>query len=341
MFLSLLIPVRQINTPSLQSVSQNGSNTKLVIYTVASQNPDTEFTVEVLGQTVISGSPINNVSDFHEIVVSGWSPGTTYFVRLVDSTGRQSAWSNSITSQSTLISTLTYTNAGWSGSFTVPANAARMEVLVIGAGGYGGNPALEQNLPQPYYGWGGGGGGGGGFAMKNNVSVSPGEVFGYFVGHSANSISSRQTYIFKGVSYNQTNWIRAGGGYASSEMPNPHFGPAGTYGPDPIEATGVFLGLTNSGVGQSGSSATGAGLIIEPPIEINGKGGNGGLSGAAFAGIGPASTGGIGSTDPNVNATPATGYGCGGGGGCVSANLYRASLGSAGTSGYIKVDFYT
>jgi hypothetical protein len=216
-----------------------------------------------------------------------------------------------------------------------------MEVLVIGAGGRGGNPLLIQISPPYYFDFAGGGGGGGGFAMKNDVSVSPGEVFGYSVGHSANPISSRQTYIFKGASYNQTNWIRAGGGYAASEMPNPQLGTAGTYGPDPIAATGVFLGLTNSGVGQSGSPGLYAWFSVDPPLEFNGNGGNGGLSGAAFAGIGPASTGGIGSTDPKVDATPATGYGCGGGGGCVYSRLTAASLGSAGTSGYIKVDFYT
>lgn len=200
---------------------------------------------------------------------------------------------------------LTFTSG--SNSWTVPANVAEADLLVIGGGGAGGTRS-------------GGGGGAGGLVYLTNVTVSPTTTISLEVGAGgANSNTSTQGISGSDSTFSLTSPIVAkggGGGGTGNGSSTNYAGLAGgsSGGSDgsanaPAAAT---QGNQNYGFGSNG--ALGSGVASNPAVQWTG-GGGGGAGGAGTAG----NTNGTGGAGGAGRIVPITGsnicYAAGGGGG--------------------------
>lgn len=274
------------------------------------------------------------------VVISGLTPGTTYYFRI---------WTYCTTSVGDLYSTTrdatcATTNKGRqvftaSGVFKA-GQIDKVKVFLVGGGGSGAAPGYKC----------GGGGGGGGYTKTVEISITPGNSYNVTVGAggaSVNSISASTPGLSGGASsfgsqsvnggegghhsddnYRGGNGGSGGGAGNSSGDPNGPGGAGGSNGSDGGACTGLRPGGTgqhtttrefgnSSGTLYSGGGGGGGHRNNSDKIEQPGAGGaGGGGQGAVVSGNG-------------TNGTANTGGGGGGG-------YYRTTSG-AGGSGIVIV----
>ena len=200
-----------------------------------------------------------------------------------------------------------------SGSWTIPADAASIDILVVGAGGGGGGggPSGPTAIE-------GGGGGGGEVKVCTGIPVTAGQALAVTVGAGGSAANFNQVGSTGGsssVSYASSTVCSGNGGQG---------GNGGQVGPPYYQ--GGDSGNANSGgssdnsqAGGGGGGAGGVGAAITFPGGV-GKAGSGG------PGIAPGSLG-----SPGLFAdVTATLYGGGGGGGRTDSNASLAGDGGTG-----------
>jgi hypothetical protein len=248
------------------------------------------------------------------VTVSGLTGGTSYTftVKATNSVGQgaASAASNSVTAVAA--GQIAYTSGAQFTTFVVPAGVTSISLMTVGRGGLAG---ISSNYyyccPPLFVQISGGGGGGGALVYKNNISVTPGQVWCVRLG-----CSSQSFFRYSGVTY-------AGSNNGSGGQSGGNGGQGG--------AGGSFLsGTTKDGYKDGGSGGYGLGGFFSGgggggAGGYSGNGGNGGCgSSNGIAGSGGSGGGGAG-------GTPYTGYYAGGGGGV--GLLGQGSSGARGTAG--------
>ena len=213
---------------------------------------------------------------------------------------------------------LTFTNTlatGW--SWTVPANVAKVEALVVGGGAGGG--AGKANAY--------GGGGGGGFAASKTLSVAAGETLTVFVGRGGAGIALTNggKSFTAGENGGESKIVNAAGTPLASA-------PGGGYGAAAGSSCQAPAAGGPGGGGGGGSSSVSAGVAGNP-----GGAGASGVKGAAGGAGG-------GATGDASGATPGAGleseisgarveYGRGGAGATVEVPVAVAGADGTGEGG--------
>ena len=201
----------------------------------------------------------------------------------------------------------TYTTAGATGTWTVPAGVTSICVVCVGAGGDG--------LPS------GSGGGGGALAYSNNISVTPGESLSYQVG-TRSTTATADSYLKRGA----TTLVLADGAStytqgnaASSTGFATYSGGAGGVGNNCCGGGGAagYAGAGGAG-GSGGVGSSGSG----------GGGGGGGGDAADYDGAGGGGVGYLGQGSSGAGGDLLTG-GSGGSGGGSGGNAYDGSTGGS------------
>lgn len=242
-----------------------------------------------------------------------------------------------------------------SGTWTKPAGAVAVQVLVVGGGGGGGGGRRGVTTSPTQYGGGGGGGGGRhqsppipASALPATVSVTVGAGGSAGAGATVDNTNGGNGG-FGGITQFGTYAIAYGGGWGTG-------GGSGTGGDAGNEANGT----RSNGSGGFGASNYGADGNIRPGGSAAGGGGGGHVAPSTYGGGGP---GGLsngttfgaasanGTSAPTNSGLPGNGggggnavsggaggkggngglYGAGGGGGGASANGFAS--GAAGTGG--------
>ena len=218
-----------------------------------------------------------------------------------------------------------YTSAG-TYSWTAPAGVTAVSVVAVGAGGYN---AGASNGPV-------GGGGGGALVYKNNIAVTPGQIYTVVVGNSPNGGTGGISSFTAGFG---TMTAGGGGGNAGFNTPAPNGGagglPSGTY--DAGYAGGAGGSYSSStgfggGGGAGGYSGVGGYGGSNGAAGSNGSGGGGGGGGSA-SGYGGTKGGGVGILGQGSNGTGASGSGHGGAG-SNGAGVQYGGGGTAWNGGY-------
>lgn len=223
-----------------------------------------------------------------------------------------------------------YTTAG-TYSWTAPEGVYFVSAVCVGGGGAGFQIADS-----------GGGGGGGGLGWKNNISVTPGQVYTVVVG--AGGISSSGSSTSGGASYfinsstvqgsgggaGTTSSAGTGGGYVGDGGGNGGNGGTQTSTDDDGTGGGGAGGYSGNG-GAGGAPASGG---------SNGSGGGGGGGGAAETGN-PNGGGGVGLLGQGTNGTGGTYENAGiGGSGGTDGNGTTGVGGAYGGGGGGSDDVY-
>ena len=177
-------------------------------------------------------------------------------------------------------------------SFTVPAGQpyATMELLLWGAGGYGGN---YYSVPGTVYqgqtlvAHAGGGGAAGSHLRVTGITVAPGDVFYIRVGTRGTAASDGNTYVWK-TSVNSAEYALATGGNNGS---NGSLAGPGLGGTALSSSTGTGGWGTNSLVGgtidTSGGDTSAAGPAgTDAALTVGGTGGAAIVRGSSSAGAG-------------------------------------------------------
>lgn len=204
------------------------------------------------------------------------------------------------------------------GTFTVPPGVTTVYVSGSGGGG-GGGAGAGSNYPRS---GGGGGGGAGRMAVKQPVSVTPGQQIPVVIGSAGSA----------GLS-SAGNGGNGGNGGATS------FGALLTLSGGSAGAGGVGSSSTAAGAGGAGGSPGGQ---WGGDAQGNNTGGNGGNGGSGPFGVGGGGGRAGVSTGPVQAGTPAFGYGTGGagGGGNYSTTTGRSGApGLAGMPGILIVEW--
>jgi phage tail P2-like protein len=198
-------------------------------------------------------------------------------------------------------------------TWTVPVNCFKLNtVWAVGAGGIGSSVPVNFDVN-----YGSSGGASGGAALKNNVSVTPGEVFTVYVSTGGS---------YSGLFSATRGWMCLA--YDGTSAPNDGSGAVGLGG---SASVGDSLYNGNNG---------GAGVYVDGVT--GGNGGNGGNSVGLFSGGG--GLGGAGSLGPNGgNGGNATNWGAGGGGGGSPSEFAGGSqtqgIGGAGYQGIVELNY--
>jgi hypothetical protein len=292
------------------------------------------------------------------ITVSGLSNGTayTFTVRGSHANGQSAASSasNSATPVAPVYALSQTFNS--SGTYTVPAGASKIAVIVYGAGQAGSSGGTAGSITS---GSGGTGGSSGAVLAATEYSVTPGTNYVVTLANSgatsfgnlltANSGSSGGNFSNNiTLAYSLTGTGGAGGGPGVGDS-NSYAGPgvSGSNKNTPSPST-FSLSLTNTvnftvpgagaGGGSGGRNSGGAGYATQ----------NGGAGGTTVAGGGNGGAGGQASQElprgfPGGSGNAANvpgGGGGGGGGGGVNQNGERGSGGSGGAAGGPRVIVY-
>lgn len=221
-----------------------------------------------------------------------------------------------------------FTQAGTSGTWSVPPGVTAIRVTVVGAGG-GGATGSEDD---PFLSGGGGGGSGG--ILQTTLSVAPGDEISYQVGSGGSGAISTgaggrpgSSGTVSNIGYRGTFYVAtggAGGGASGGNLGGSHYNaggaggtPGGTAG-SPGASQRAQAASRNLMAGGAGGSAN--------PYGFGGAGAPGVPSG------GPA-------TPENQNGQPGTGHGAGGGGGAGGRNDAPQGSGASGSGGYVRIEW--
>ena len=297
------------------------------------------------------------------LVVTGLTNGTAYTFRAVATNAYGPSYPSAASNSASPVAPPTCATYDTPGtySFIVPTGVTSIAVVVIGAGGNGGNSVYGY---APCYGIclyaGGNGGGGGGLAYSNGRTVTPGSSIPLRVAaNNAGTNPSQSTYF---CDYVTTGVWATAGGTGQPGYPNGNSGRAGIAGVGGGNG-GTSYGIRNGAGGspggynctpQRGGSGGGAGgytsnggcgnggsgVSGEPIISgggstgAQGGGGNGGYTSANGSGRGGGGSGG-GSAPATSSSTGGNGGFPGGGAGGGSGNAGNA--GGTGATGRVRV----
>ena len=241
-------------------------------------------------------------------------------------------------------------------NWTCPAGVTSVSVVCCGGGGgglhFGNNNSVYQYAMN--------GGGGGGLGWKNNISVTPAQIYNVVVGAGGNQGAYSQSSTAGGDSYFiNTSTVKGGGGFPgrfnSTANGGSHTGDGGGNGGKAYNQTSYSGPAGGGGAGgYSGNGGDGRQNGYSPYAAPSGGGGAGGYQlvankvsggggGVGYLGEGSsgtaASEGGSGGSDGGTSgATPnfsnnGGNYGGGGGG---SSSLYW-DVGGDGSGGFVRI----
>ena len=310
-----------------------------------------------ISYTIVSGAlPAGINLNTSTGVISGTTPSvvssTTYnfTVRATDPQNQDTDRVFSLTVSPNVVGQQQYTTAG-TYSWTAPAGVYSVSVVAIGGGGGAGQVAGYNGLDI-------GGAGGGGLGWKNNISVTPGNLYTVVVGAGGpNNTSGGTSYFIStatvagyGGEYGRGNqggsspggtFVGTGGGNGGSGGNSFNYagggGGAGGYsgsgGDGAVGSGGADIGTAGSGGGGGGGTSSmrsggGGGVGIYGQGASGGSGGNGG-GGQGGSG------GSMGQTESTGDYTGGNGGAFGGGGGGASDGNSR--LGGVGGVGAVRI----
>ena len=232
-------------------------------------------------------------------------------------------------------------------TWTCPAGVTSVSVVAVGGGGGGKGPDSSHNY--------GIGGGGGGLGYKNNISVTPGQLYEVKVGGKGNpgpnpGADPTSQSPNKGDSYFlNANTVRGGGGEGADTSNlggrggdyTGDGGGNGGRGGDSVQAGGGKGGGGGAG-GYAGNGGNGINPGNDGSSGTSGQGGGGGGSFAGGGGVGlngqgtdgayswNGGKGGSGGANGAGYTAGGVGGDYGGGGGCVDNGAGNGSYGGAG-----------
>jgi len=230
--------------------------------------------------------------------ISGMSPGTSYYFTAYATNAIGTTYYSFASSMATM--PYEYIFAGTGGYFNIPSRLIKLTVECVGSGGAGGAATGSNSVA--------GGGAGGSYARYDNLSVAPGQQYGF---------------------YSDTGGVGNIGNANGNGADSYFSGPNGE-----CRATGGAAGLTATGTYSTGgvaSTSTSVGTTIY-------KGGNGGSGYMTSSGGGGGAAGSTGAGNNGSNATPGaakSNYGGAGGAGVSVVNTYNngGSYGGGGSGG--------
>jgi hypothetical protein len=272
------------------TVTNNASASANIYYEQGDTTPDANFVT--LGTNVTSSN----------LTISGLNAGTSYTVY---AQAQQTNWNDS-----GVVSVVALTNSPpgqsqytSSGTFTVPAGVTSINVVCIGAGGGSASTTSGYQVSS---------GGGGGLSWKNNIPVTPGQVYTVTVGAGVNA----GTGGFSALILSGTTISQGFGGQRAT-----------------LGGGGGFYNNSNVGGSNQGGGTGGTGQGANN-YSLPGGGGAGGYTGNGGAGAIMNNN----ASSVFQQAQPGSGGGAGGGGGIIwqaTASSYGGGVGflGAGTSG--------
>lgn len=216
----------------------------------------------------------------------------------------------------------TYTTAG-TYYWTCPVGVTSVSVVCIGGGGSG------CSTPDDIDG-SGSAGSGGGLGWKNNISVTPGQIYLVIVGSGGGIVTSNSDGYDGGISYFiSSGYVYGGGGYKGI-VDGTTLIEGGSYTGDGggTGGAGGYSGDCGAGGGgcggYSGAGGEGASSTASNGSDGAGGGGGGGANGDGSVEQCGAGGGGVGLFGQGVN----------GAGGIYSSTLYMSTGGSGGSDGF-------
>jgi hypothetical protein len=347
-----LAPTSGTITPSTTTLTEgntvtftctmNNSYTGTAYYTI--NNVTGTMSTTDFSDVSLSGSfsMSNGSGSFNKkLVADGLTEGEAFSVSL-----RYGSTTGTIFATTTTISTVDMA-APVQEEFTTPGTYSWLcptgvtSVCVVCIGGGGGAAIYE-------YDWNGSmsGGAGGGLAWKNNISVTPGNLYTVVVGAAGQAVNYQSGGTSGGQSYfinTSTVYANGGGGgrYYSDVYGGSYFGDGGGNGGNVFN---TFNNGTQGGGGAGGYTGNGGNGGVNnasyyPTAGAGGGGAGGGNDGNGF-GWGGGGTGILGQgTNGSVNYSGGGGGGSGGGTGSAVTNNRSGGLYGGGGGGVCSFSF--